>query len=62
MKPLPSDPYAFQARVFGALHADLFDIGSRKSSSFVRTDALLEISKQSKEGGRSPNKQPASNR
>lgn len=45
MNQLPTDPYAFQARVFGAFCDDLLD------GSFHRTNALREISKQSKRDG-----------
>ena len=56
MKPLPTDPFAFQARVFGALCDDLLDIASGQSSSCERTNALRQISqslreKQSRERG-----------
>ena len=47
MKELPSDPFAFQARVFAAFADDLFDIGARRSTSFERTEALRQISIQS---------------
>jgi hypothetical protein len=58
---LPTDPFAFQARVIGALCDDLFDIGSGKSSSFGRTNALREISIQSKREAGSAQEAPARN-
>lgn len=45
MKAIPTDPFELQARVFGALCDDLFDIGAGKSRSLRRTDALREISR-----------------
>jgi hypothetical protein len=41
MKPLPSDPYAFQARVMEAL---LGDIRNLETTSFPRLNALRQIS------------------
>jgi len=40
MKPLPSDPYAFQARIMAALIGDILD---RDSTTFKRLDALREV-------------------
>lgn len=40
MKPLPTDPFAMQARATAALCADLFDIGAGKARTFERTEAL----------------------
>ena len=57
MRELPTDPFAFQARVMDALIGDIQD---RNASGFPRLDALREISKNHREAG-SPNKQPASN-
>ena len=44
MKPLPNDPWAFQARTLKALCDDLFDLGAGKSRKFERLDALHHIS------------------
>jgi hypothetical protein len=46
MKVPPSDPFAFQARVFDALCNDLFDVASGKSTGLQRTDALRQISRE----------------
>lgn len=51
MKPLPNDPFAFQARVFDAFCNDLFDIAAGQSRSCKRTNALREISRQSRGRG-----------
>jgi hypothetical protein len=48
MKELPTNSTALQARVFGALCDDLFDIGAGKSRSCDRTNALLEISRRTR--------------
>jgi hypothetical protein len=44
VKSLPSDPLAFQARVFDAFCSDLFDMAAGKSSSCERTNALRQVS------------------
>ena len=49
MKPLPTDPYAFQARVFDAFCNDLFDLAAGKSKSLDRTNALREINQTTRE-------------
>jgi hypothetical protein len=61
MKPLPTDPMAFQARVFAALADDLFDIGAGRSKSCERTEALRQISIQSTREAALPKKRAASN-
>ena len=43
MMPVPADPLAFRARVFGALCDDILDMDSGRSHKFGRTDALREI-------------------
>lgn len=48
MKAPPRDPLAFKDRAFDAFCDDLFDIAAGRSSSCERTNALREISKQSK--------------
>jgi len=45
MKPLPKDPYAFQARVMDALIGDILDINAKGTP---RLDALREVSIQTK--------------
>ena len=49
MKPIPTDPSALQARVFGALCEDLFDLGAGKARTFRRVDTLREIRRQTNE-------------
>lgn len=49
MKPIPTDPFALQARVVSALCDDLFDIGAGKSRSFRRTDAIRQVLVERKE-------------
>lgn len=49
MKPIPTDPSALQARVFGAMCADISDLGAGKARTFRRVDALREIGKQTRE-------------
>lgn len=44
MKPLPSDPFAFQARVMAAFNADLSDLAAFKRDGFARTNALRAVS------------------
>jgi hypothetical protein len=61
MKPLPTDPAAFQARVFAAFADDLFDIGAGRSKSCERTEALRQISIQSTREAGGANNAPASN-
>ena len=60
MKELPRDPYAFQARVFGALCDDLFDIASGKSAKCERTNAIRQVSISTRESAL-PNKRADSN-
>ena len=48
MKPLPTDPYAFQARVMSAMIDDLFDMGAGKSNRFERLNALHAVSKEAR--------------
>jgi len=40
VKLVPTDPFAFQARIMSALCDDLFDIGARRSTKFARLDSL----------------------
>ena len=42
MKPVPNNPYAFQARVMKALIGDIRDTGS---PTFARLDALREVAR-----------------
>jgi hypothetical protein len=58
MKPLPSDPFAFQARVMSAFCDDLFDIASGKSASCERTNALRQVSISTRDGVRANNAAP----
>lgn len=44
MRPLPRDPFAFQARIFNALCNDLYDMAAGKSNSCERTNALRQVS------------------
>ena len=45
MRELPTDSFAFQARIMDALIGDIQD---RSASGFPRLDALREVSNQSK--------------
>ena len=51
MKPIPSDPFAFQARVMDAL---LGDIGDTRAKGFPRLDALREISRETVRANNAP--------
>jgi hypothetical protein len=45
MKPLPRDPYAFQARVMDALIRDILD---PQATKFPRCDALRAVTRRTK--------------
>ena len=55
MKPLPSDPLAFQARVMSAFCDDLFDMAAGRSSRCERTNALRQVSISTPRDGESAN-------
>lgn len=49
MKPLPSDPFEYQARVMAAMCADLSDLETFKKHGFARTEALRRVSTATKD-------------
>jgi hypothetical protein len=52
MKPLPSDPLAFQARVMSAFCDDLLDMAAGRSSRCERTNALRQVSISTRKMGK----------
>lgn len=58
MKPLPSDPLAFQARVMSAFCDDLLDMAAGRSSRCERTNALRQVSISTRDGVRANNAAP----
>lgn len=54
MKPLPADPFAFQARVMAAMCADLSDLATFKRDGFARTNALRAVSIATDERAKEP--------
>lgn len=62
MKPLPEDPFAFQARVMSALCDDILDLGARRDGTFPRMAALREVSIQTTREPAQPNKRAGSNK